>query len=171
MKASYFIRATALGVCLVLALAPGILLAQTSRPLFLKNHQLYDRGEEIRSLQATFNAFGFIVAPSGAGSPGNETSFFGILTYRALLKFQAANGLPATGYLTFRRDDAPRWHEFMAIAHNAKSARQSRSWNWRFGSTTIALLVPRSGLHMCTMRSKINSSGPIPLLTRGDFFA
>jgi hypothetical protein len=74
--------------------------ATSSSPLVLtKNRQLYDRGEDIRSLQKFFNTHGFIVAQSGPGSPGNETSIFGTNTYRTLIKFQKANKLPATGYL------------------------------------------------------------------------
>jgi hypothetical protein len=64
-----------------------------------KNHQLYDRGEDIRSLQTFFNTHGFIVAAVGPGSPGNETATFGMLTYKAVLKFQKSKGLPQTGYL------------------------------------------------------------------------
>jgi len=31
--------------------------------------------------------------------PGQQTDYFGMKTYKALLKFQSANGLPATGFL------------------------------------------------------------------------
>jgi peptidoglycan hydrolase-like protein with peptidoglycan-binding domain len=64
-----------------------------------KNHQLWDNGEDIRTLQKFFNAHGFIIAATGPGSPGSETSIFGTHTYQALIKFQKANNLPATGYL------------------------------------------------------------------------
>lgn len=67
-------------------------------PSFLTNYQLYDRGEDLRSLQELFNAQGFVVAQSGPGSIGNETPLFGMCTYRALTDFQSAHGLPATGY-------------------------------------------------------------------------
>jgi peptidoglycan hydrolase-like protein with peptidoglycan-binding domain len=39
------------------------------------------------------------VTAAGPGSLGEETTLFGLHTYRALAKFQAAHGLPATGYL------------------------------------------------------------------------
>jgi tripartite-type tricarboxylate transporter receptor subunit TctC len=52
-----------------------------------------------RALQSFFNAHAFIIATSGLGSPGNETSFFGLKTYRALIKFQSSKTIPATGYL------------------------------------------------------------------------
>jgi hypothetical protein len=64
-----------------------------------KNRQLYDRGEDIRSLQTFFNTHGFIVAAVGPGSAGNETSVFGLNTYRTLIKYQKSKGLPQTGYL------------------------------------------------------------------------
>ncbi|OGG44176.1 hypothetical protein A2841_03085 [Candidatus Kaiserbacteria bacterium RIFCSPHIGHO2_01_FULL_48_10] len=52
------------------------------------------------ALQKFLNAQGFIIATSGAGSPGNESSTFGAKTKAALAKFQAANGIsPAAGYL------------------------------------------------------------------------
>ena len=74
--------------------------APVGTPLLLtKNRQLYDRGEDVRALQKFFNTQGFLVAQSGPGSPGNETPIFGTNTYRAVIKFQKSNGLPATGYL------------------------------------------------------------------------
>ncbi len=64
-----------------------------------ENRQWNDRGEDIRTLQIFLNANGFVVAQSGPGSPSNETSLFGRYTYRALIEFQLAHGLPGTGYL------------------------------------------------------------------------
>jgi peptidoglycan hydrolase-like protein with peptidoglycan-binding domain len=54
---------------------------------------------DIKLLQQFLNTHGFQVAPSGPGSPGSETSIFGNKTYQAVIKFQKANNLPATGYL------------------------------------------------------------------------
>jgi putative peptidoglycan binding protein len=65
---------------------------------FSENHQLWDRGADIQSLQQFLNAQGFFVAQSGAGSPAEETTFFGLRTYRALLKYQEAHNLPPTGF-------------------------------------------------------------------------
>jgi peptidoglycan hydrolase-like protein with peptidoglycan-binding domain len=80
--------------------APSFTPAATSSwSLFPNNEQLWDAGAEIRSLQKFLNTHGFPLVSSGRGSPGNETEFFDALTYAALAKFQAANGLPATGFL------------------------------------------------------------------------
>jgi len=65
---------------------------------FTHNLSLYATGEDVHSLQQFLNTHGFIVAPTGAGSSGQETTLFGLLTYKALVKFQKSVGLPATGW-------------------------------------------------------------------------
>jgi peptidoglycan hydrolase-like protein with peptidoglycan-binding domain len=61
--------------------------------------ELGDTGEDVRALQEYLNAHGFPVALSGAGSPGDETNYFGLATQAALAKFQQTNGIsPAVGY-------------------------------------------------------------------------
>lgn len=52
----------------------------------------------VMELQRYLNARDFTVAIEGVGSSGNETSYFGTLTKKALAKFQAAHGISATGY-------------------------------------------------------------------------
>ncbi len=69
-------------------------------PSFGRDLQAGSAGADVLDLQRFLNARGYMVAPSGPGSPGNETSTFGQLTRQALAKFQAANGIvPAAGYL------------------------------------------------------------------------
>lgn len=59
-----------------------------------------DVGEDVRILQSILNRKGFVVAPSGVGSPGQETNFFGSKTKDALIKYQIANAItPAIGYV------------------------------------------------------------------------
>lgn len=56
-------------------------------------------GIDVKKLQEFLNSTNFPVAKTGAGSKGNETDYFGMLTQQALAKFQLANGIkPAVGY-------------------------------------------------------------------------
>jgi len=54
-------------------------------------------GNDVRLLQQLFNAHGIVVAVSGVGSPGRETVYFGLLTERAVQKFQAQYGIVSSG--------------------------------------------------------------------------
>lgn len=56
-------------------------------------------GASVVELQRYLNASGFIVSATGAGSPGHETNYFGILTKEALQQFQKAHNIPETGSL------------------------------------------------------------------------
>lgn len=67
--------------------------------VFTRDLDLGFTGADVKQLQKFLNANGFSIVPSGPGSPGNETSYFGPATQAALAKFQAANGIsPAAGY-------------------------------------------------------------------------
>jgi hypothetical protein len=58
------------------------------------------KGADVKELQQYLNAQGFVIAPSGIGSIGKETTYFGLATKAALVKFQIAHDLlPATGTL------------------------------------------------------------------------
>jgi spore germination protein YaaH len=85
--------------------APDIELAQRivderiNLPLPEIDLEYGDRREEVKMLQAFLNAAGFAVSPSGPGSLGNETTFFGPATEAALIKFQKAHAVwPSVGY-------------------------------------------------------------------------
>lgn len=54
-----------------------------SRDLFFSMN-----GEDVRALQRLLNAKGYTIALTGPGSPGNETSIFGLATDAALKRFQ-----------------------------------------------------------------------------------
>lgn len=62
----------------------------------------FERGNyhsDVRRLQEFLNDNGYLVAKSGPGSPGQETTFFGPLTERALIAFQQANNIvPSSGF-------------------------------------------------------------------------
>lgn len=66
---------------------------------FSKDLELGDRDADVLQLQKYLNLRGFTVATSGAGSPGNETDYFGPATQTALVNFQKEyNIVPASGY-------------------------------------------------------------------------
>ncbi len=56
-----------------------------------RNHKAGETGGEIMWIQQFLNANGFTVSASGAGSKGNETSYFGPATKAAVIKFQNAH--------------------------------------------------------------------------------
>jgi hypothetical protein len=49
------------------------------------------RGDDVQCLQRYLNWAGFTVATAGAGSPGNETTYYGQLTSNAVARWQKTN--------------------------------------------------------------------------------
>ncbi|MFA5744607.1 MAG: peptidoglycan-binding domain-containing protein [Candidatus Paceibacterota bacterium] len=71
----------------------------SSQTGFARDLKLNTTGTDVQKLQQFLNTHGFILAESGPGSPGNETTKFGALTKAALIRFQKANNItPAVGY-------------------------------------------------------------------------
>ena len=82
---------------LILAVGPlnylinSAVALETSPSVFTRNLQLGMVGEDVKELQKYLNNYGFLVSEIGAGSRGNETTFFGVRTKQALIKFQEQN--------------------------------------------------------------------------------
>ena len=73
--------------------------ANTTTALSVRDLKLNMRGEDAKQLQKLLNANGYTISSSGPGSIGNETSIFGPLTQKALIRFQKANNIvPSAGY-------------------------------------------------------------------------
>ena len=53
--------------------------------------------DDVKTMQIYLNTHGYIIAKTGAGSIGKETSFFGFKTKLAVIAFQKANKLTADG--------------------------------------------------------------------------
>ena len=67
--------------------------------VFARDLQLGSTGADVKELQIYLNTHGYPVATAGAGSPGNETTYFGSATRAALARFQSAHDVaPAVGY-------------------------------------------------------------------------
>jgi peptidoglycan hydrolase-like protein with peptidoglycan-binding domain len=56
------------------------------------------KGLDVKLLQQFLNTHGFPVSKKGIGSKGRENTTFGPATKAALVRFQKANKIPATGF-------------------------------------------------------------------------
>ena len=64
---------------------------------FTRTLALGDTHTQVLLLQKHLNSTGHLIATSGSGAPGKETSYFGSLTQKALLSYQKNKGLSQTG--------------------------------------------------------------------------
>ena len=65
--------------------------------LLLRSMGIGSQGDDVLSLQKFLNARGFIISISGAGSPGNETTYFGGRTEGAIKKLQCDKKIVCAG--------------------------------------------------------------------------
>ena len=66
---------------------------------FTRSLTVGSTGDDVKALQQFLNSHGAQVSATGAGSPGNETNYFGQKTRTALAAYQASVGIsPAIGY-------------------------------------------------------------------------
>lgn len=73
-------------------------------------------GEDVKRLQQALNANGFVLGRSGDGSPGNETTYFGLRTKGALAVFQKKYGVsPTAGYFGVRTRAAMKANNFSGL--------------------------------------------------------
>lgn len=71
----------------------------TTVSLSVRDLELGMEGEDVQMLQKNLNSLGFTLAQDGAGSPSNETTYFGDRTKVALSKYQLKYGIvPSVGY-------------------------------------------------------------------------
>lgn len=68
--------------------------------IFTRDLELGDEGNDVKELQKYLNSIGFVISVTGAGSPGNETTYFGPATQKAVIEFQKKHYIsPAEGYV------------------------------------------------------------------------
>ncbi len=87
------------GVMIVAAIA--VAFAFTAASALAYTHtvtlKMGSTGSQVMSLQQALNAAGNLVSATGAGSPGMESTYFGVKTKAAVVAFQASHGLAADG--------------------------------------------------------------------------
>lgn len=94
---------------------------------FTRDQQQGDSGGEVMWIQQFLNGHGAQVSASGAGSPGNESSYFGAKTKAAVAKYQVAKGItPTAGY----------WGPKTRAAANADCAGSTTGGSTGGGSVT-----------------------------------
>lgn len=77
----------------------GPTVAGASTENFPRDLYLGLEGDDVKTLQEYLNTKGYFVEKEGPGATGQESSFFGLSTKKALILFQLGNGIsPAWGY-------------------------------------------------------------------------
>lgn len=96
--------------------------------IFNKNLSVGVTSNDVKELQKFLNNKGFAVAESGPGSLGRETSFFGLATRNALIKFQKSNKItPASGYFgLLSRGKINRILKSVTIIHSPETNQETK---------------------------------------------
>jgi hypothetical protein len=68
-----------------------LISSTTTLSNFTKDLKFGQTDSEVKRLQIFLNTHGYSISASGVGSPGKETTYFGLKTKGALIKFQEAN--------------------------------------------------------------------------------
>lgn len=94
-----FARFIILGLFLFALLSINSAYSANNTFVFNKNLTLGNVNNDVKELQKYLNNNGFRLVNTGAGSPGKETTYFGSVTKKALIKFQQTNNIqPSVGY-------------------------------------------------------------------------
>lgn len=74
-------------------------IEKNQRGYFSRNLRYGSVGEDVKRLQEFLNGNGFALpgTNTGAGSPGRETTYFGMLTKNAVIEFQKVHGITPSG--------------------------------------------------------------------------
>ena len=72
-------------------------IAPSTAYVFTKTLKLKSKNSEVKQLQIFLNSHNYVLAKTGAGSLGHETTYFGKITLKAVKAFQKANKLVPDG--------------------------------------------------------------------------
>jgi peptidoglycan hydrolase-like protein with peptidoglycan-binding domain len=65
---------------------------------FIRDMAIGSQGVDVKALQVFLNTHGYVIVANGTGSPGDEGTYFGEKTRKAVILFQKANNItPAAG--------------------------------------------------------------------------
>ncbi|MFA5211050.1 MAG: peptidoglycan-binding domain-containing protein [Patescibacteria group bacterium] len=78
----------------------NFVFAVSDIPTITRDLTVGSTGDDVKALQVFLNKNGYTVAKTGAGSLGKETNLFGNATKAALIAFQKANNISASGLLS-----------------------------------------------------------------------
>jgi hypothetical protein len=128
-------------------------VATANTAAFSQNLQLWDSGNAVLGLQQFLNTQGYLLAPSGPGSPGHETATFGTRTLLSLKRFQSDHRVPTTGFF------GPLTR---AAANAAASSSASSATSTTSGTTTPSATTTSSQPLGTTSPRYIPGVSPLP---------